>query len=152
MLRAIAFTILGLLLGMIIMHSLQGREIEELYWNKENLQVELYETSQQLKRLQEQQETLQPRVVTEIKLDIETDENSFLEPELEQNIYKLVEELSGQEVHALPYPLLYNMLEERIVHGGDNKYRLEVKAVIVGEILEYYLKANKTDKNTTNGM
>ena len=40
--RYAAFFILGLLVGAMIMHSFQGRELEKLYWEKENLKVELY--------------------------------------------------------------------------------------------------------------
>ena len=144
--RQVGFFILGVLLGMLIMHFLQGKQIEELYWEKENLQVQLYETSQQLRQMQEQQETPQPRVVNEIKINIEVEEDSFVEPGLKQNTYELVEGLLGQEVHALPYPLLYNHLDGRVVNGEDKKYRLKVKAVIVGEVLEYYLKAVKVDE------
>ena len=54
---SISLLILGVLAGTIIMHTIQGKALEKLYWEKENLKVELYETREQLK-IQEQHKSL----------------------------------------------------------------------------------------------
>ncbi len=150
--REIALFFLGLLAGAVLMYGFQGKRLEELYWEKENLKVQLYENAQQLKIIQEQQESLLPPVVQEIKLEINPGQNSFVEPELRQDIYNLAQGLLGQEIRALPYPLVYNFLEGRIVQSGEKKYRLEVKAVILSETLVYYLTAEQlTENGTLNG-
>jgi hypothetical protein len=138
-----AFFILGILAGMIVMHSFQGKELEKLYWQKENLKVELYETREQMKKIQEQHKSLLPAVIKEIKLEIDMEENSFVEPALRRHIYDLVKEVLGQEVLALPYPLLFNLLNERIVEMDNKRFRLKVEAIILGETLVYYLKVKK---------
>lgn len=142
--RYSALFILGLLVGMMIMHSLQGKELEQLYWEKENLKVELYEKMEQIKKIEEQQETLLPPTVREIKLEINLEEGDFVEPELKRQIYDLVKGLLGQEVLTLPYPLVFNILDNRIVEMDDKRYRLDVEAVILGETLVYYLQAKKS--------
>ncbi len=140
---SMAFFILGILAGMIVMHSFQGKELEKLYWQKENLKVELYETREQMKKIQEQHKSLLPAVIKEIKLEIDMEENSFVEPALRRHIYDLVKEVLGQEVLALPYPLLFNLLNERIVEMDNKRFRLKVEAIILGETLVYYLKVKK---------
>jgi len=125
------------------MHSFQGKELEKLYWQKENLKVELYETREQMKKIQEQHKSLLPAVIKEIKLEIDMEENSFVEPALRRHIYDLVKEVLGQEVLALPYPLLFNLLNERIVEMDNKRFRLKVEAIILGETLVYYLKVKK---------
>ncbi|MDO9536680.1 MAG: hypothetical protein Q7J85_15445 [Bacillota bacterium] len=141
--RYSALFFLGILLGMLIMHSFQGRELEKLYWEKENLKVELYENREQMKKMQELHKTLLPSVVREIKLEINIDDNNFVEPALRHEIYDLVKGILGQEVQALPYPLALNILDNRIVELDKKRYNLDVEAIILGETMVYYLKAQK---------
>jgi hypothetical protein len=141
--RYSALFLLGTLLGMLIMHSFQGRELDKLYWEKENLKVELYESKEQLKKMQELHETLLPSVVREIKLEINMEENGFVDPALRREIYDLVKGLLGQEVQALPYPLALNVLDNRIVELNKKRYKLDVEAIILGETMAYYLQAQK---------
>jgi hypothetical protein len=141
--RYFALFLLGTLLGMLIMHSFQGRELDKLYWEKENLKVELYESKEQLKKMQELHETLLPSVVREIKLEINMEENGFVDPALRREIYDLVKGLLGQEVQALPYPLALNVLDNRIVELNKKRYKLDVEAIILGETMAYYLQAQK---------
>ncbi len=141
----IAFFILGLLTGLTLMNVVQGKKFEEVYWKTEELKVQLYETVQQMEKIKEQHESIRPMVVEEIKLEIQMNDHSFVEPALRRTIYDLVKDLLGQEVHALPYPLLFNLLEGRLIEEGNKKYRLEVEAVILGEILAYFLQVKKID-------
>ncbi|MGI6328913.1 MAG: hypothetical protein ACOX1I_08250 [Dethiobacteria bacterium] len=142
--RYAAFFILGLLAGSMIMQSFQGKELEKLYWEKESLKVELYEKKVQIKKIEEQQERLLPPTVREIKLEISLGNGAFIEPELKRQVYDLVKGLLGQEVLALPYPLVFNILDNRIVEMDDKRFHLNVEAVILGETLVYYLQANKS--------
>lgn len=141
----IAFFILGLLMGLTLMNNIQGKKFEEVYWQTEELKVQLYETVQQLEKVKEQHESLLPLVVKEIKLEIKMDDHSFVEPALRLSIYELVKDLLGQEIHALPYPLLFNLLEGRLIENGDKKYHLKVEAVLIGETLAYFLKVKKVN-------
>ena len=141
--RYSALFFLGTLLGMLIMHSFQGRELDKLYWEKENLKVELYESKEQIKKMQEMHETLLPSIVREIKLEINIEENTFVEPSLRREIYDLVKGVLGQEVQALPYPLALNILDNRIVELDKKRYHLDVEAIILGETVVYFLKAQK---------
>jgi hypothetical protein len=128
----------------MIMQSFQGKELEKLYWEKESLKVELYEKKVQIKKIEEQQERLLPPTVREIKLEISLGNGAFIEPELKRQVYDLVKGLLGQEVLALPYPLVFNILDNRIVEMDDKRFHLNVEAVILGETLVYYLQANKS--------
>ena len=64
--RYAAFFTLGLLAGMMTMHSFR-RELESC-WEKENLKVELYE-KKQIKKIESQQETFYHQQ-SEIELEI----------------------------------------------------------------------------------
>lgn len=141
--RGISLFLLGLLTGMIIMNSVQGQRLEGLYWEKEDLKVQLYEKNEQLQSIQEQQEAMLPAVVKEIKLEIKMEENDFVEPALKKEIYDLASGVLGHEIRALPYSMVINLLENREVEAEGKAYRLDVEAVIIGETLTYYLKAEK---------
>jgi len=131
------------------MNAIQGKKFEEVYWQTEKLKVQLYEAVQQMEKVKEQHEAMLPLVVEEIKLEIQMNDHSFIEPALHRAIYDLVNNLLGQEIYALPYPLLFNLLDGRLIEEGDKKYQLEVKAVIVGETLVYFLKVNKINEKLT---
>ncbi len=142
--RCAAFFILGLLAGAMAMHAFQGGALEKLHWEKENLKVELYEKKEQIKKIEEQQESLFPPTVREIKLEISPGGGAFVEPELKRQVYDLVKGLLGQEVLALPYPLVFNILDNRIIEMDEKRFQLNVEAVILGETLVYYLQAKKS--------
>ena len=143
--RSIALFIAGVLLGQVGMYCLTSKKIEEIYWEKENLKVELYELTEQMKQMQEHHETWYPPVVQEVNLDIRLKDDAFVEPELKRQTYDLVKGLLGQEVMALPYPLVLNLLEGRTVEYDNKAYRLDVEAVLIGETVVYYIVAEKKE-------
>ncbi len=146
--RTVALLLLGILLGMVVMQFLQGKRVDDYYWEKEELKVELYEATERLKRIEEQHDRLLPALVEDIRLEITMEDDSFVEPELRKLIYDLAKELIGQEFQALPYPLVYNVLDNRILESEDKKYRLKVKAVIIAETVTYYLTVEKIQEET----
>ena len=148
MMRTMSLLLLGILAGMIIMHFLQSKRVDEYYWEKEDLKVKLYEATERLKRIEEQHDRLLPALVEDIRLEITMEDDSFVEPELRRLIYDLAKELIGQEFQALPYPLVYNILDNRILESEEKKYRLNVEAVIIAETVTYYLTAKKIQEET----
>lgn len=134
-----------MLAGMLLMYFIQGHQLESIYWEKENLKVQLYEKTEQLRTVQEQQQAMIPATVKEIELEIEMEKNNFVEPALKKQVYELVKGTLGQEILALPHPMLINLLENRVVEAEGKDYRLDVEAVIIGETLTYYLTAEKLD-------
>lgn len=148
MLRSLTLIVTGVLLGMTVMHFLQAKHLDDYYWEKEELKVELYEATERLKKIEAQHEELLPAQVKEVRLEINSnDENSFLEPSLRKLIYDYAKELIGQELQALPYPLVYNVLNNRIVENEDKKYRIRVEAVIIAETVTYYLNVVKIEED-----
>ena len=148
MVRTLTLLLLGILVGMVIMHFLQGKRLDDYYWQKEELKVELYEATERLKRIEEQHDRLLPALVEEVRLEITMKDNSFVEPALRKHIYDLAKELIGQEFQALPYPLVYNILDDRILESEGKKYRLNVEAVIIAEAVTYYLTVEKIQEET----
>ena len=146
--RGVALFIMGVLLGQVAMYCLTSKEIEEIYWEKEDLKVQLYELSEQMKQMQEHHESWYPLVVQEIKLDIRLEDDAFVEPELKRQTYDLVKGLLGQEVMALPYPLVLNLLEGRRVEFDKKAYQLDVEAVLIGETLVYYIVAERKNSES----
>lgn len=146
--RTLALLFLGVLLGMVAMHFLQGKRLDDYYWQKEELKVELYEATERLKKIEEQHDRLLPAQVKEVNLEIHSMANGFVEPALRKLIYDYAKELIGQEVQALPHSLVYNVLNNRIMESEGKKYRLTVEAVIIAETLTYYLTVEKLEEET----
>ncbi len=146
--RTLSLLLMGILLGMVIMYFLQSKRMDDYYWEKEGLKVELYEATERLKRIEEQHDRLLPSLVEEVCLEITMEDDSFVEPALRKLIYDLAKELIGHELHALPYPLVYNILDNRILESEGKKYRLKVEAVIIAETVTYYLTVGKIQEDT----
>jgi len=146
--RSLAMFLIGILLGLVIMYCLASKRVEQVYWEKESLKVEIYELTQQINIIQEHGNAISPPVVEEIKLDIRFEDNSFVEPELKRQIYGLVKGLLGQEVLALPYPLVLNLLEGRTLEFDGKTYTLDVEAVLIGEKVVYYILAEKKENES----
>lgn len=122
--------------------------MDELYHEREQLKVTVFETKERLNKLEEQWESKEEQIIKEIKVELKTEKNSFAELSLEQSVHEIVKDLVGEKVNALNPYILINMLEGRIIKVDNNNYQLDLKTVVISETLSFYISANLLDETT----
>ncbi len=141
--RYIAVFLVGILVGASVINLLFGSMIDELYWEKENLKITLFETTERLRKLEDQLETHQNQVVREVKIELVLDKNSFTELSLRQAISEIVGNLVGEELSGLNPYLIHQMIDGRNIKLDDNQlFRIEVIWIIISEQIIFHLSCN----------
>ena len=141
MFRYFAFLLLGFIIGCISMHVVAAKQLDRMYWQKEELKVKLYETTQKLNKLEEGCYT--PVVtVKDIKLELYKEGGPFSYPPLHQSLYEIAEELLGTEVTSLNHRFLYRMFDNRIIPLENQHYRIRVQAIVIGEQITFFLEVS----------
>ncbi len=146
--KAIVFLILGFIVGSIVIFLFSATRMEELYQEREQLKVKVFETTERLSKLEEMWESKEEQIIKEIKIELKTEKNTFAELSLKQSVHEIVKDLVGEKVKALNPLILINMIEGRIIQADNKKYQLDLKAVTISEILSFYIKANLLDETT----
>ncbi|MBS4032495.1 MAG: hypothetical protein KGZ63_13895 [Clostridiales bacterium] len=138
--RYLALILLGTIFGAVLMNIYLSRRMDELYISREKLKVNLYETEERLKKMEAQWQSHRTALIKEVSIQFHRPlDDQFLELALRQQILKLTQNLVGEEVETIPYPLVVHLLDQRIVEADGKHFRLTVKTVIIAEKLTYVL-------------
>ncbi len=138
--KTISLLILGFILGSIVTLSLSGYRIEKLYQEREQLKVDLFETKERLSKLEEMWESKSEGFIREVRIELKMDNNTFTELALKQSIQETVKDLVGEKINTINPYIIINIIDGRIITADDKKYRLDLEAVFLSEILAFYIK------------
>lgn len=138
--RYLALILLGTIFGAVLMNIYLSRRIDELFISREKLKVDLYETEERLKKIEDQWQSHQTTLIKEVNIQFNRPvDDQFLELALRQEIIKLTQNFIGEDVETLPHTLVVHLLDQRIVEADGKRFRLIVKTVIIAEKLTYVL-------------
>lgn len=127
-------------MGTSILNLLYGQIIDKLYWEKEELKITLFETTKRLSKLEAQLATRRNPLVREVKIEIETEQNSFSEQALRQAINKIAGNIVGEELSSINPQLIYQMLNGREIKLQDGRiFQTEIRWIIIGEKIIFNL-------------
>lgn len=141
--RYIAILLTGIFIGATVINLLYGNIIDKLYWEKEELKIRLFETTERLDKLEDQLETHQNPVVREVIIEIIQDKNSFTELSLRQAIGEIVTHLVGEELNDLNPYLIHRMIDGRNIKLDEGElYRVEVIWIIISEQIIFHLSCS----------
>lgn len=130
-------------MGSSILNLLNGQIIDKIYWEKEELKITLFETTKRLSKLEDQLATRQNPLVREVKIEIETEQNSFTELALRQEINKIAGNIVGEELNSINPQLVYQMLNGREIKLQDGRiFRTEIKWIIISEQIIFNLNCS----------
>ena len=144
--KGIAYLVLGFMLGAISFSLISGRQMEQLYREREELRVSLFETRERLMKLEDMWESRGDEVIREIIIVLDTKEDSFIELALKQAIQEIVGDLMGEKVQSLNPSLVVKMLDDRKVAAGEREFILELEAVVISETLSLYITARRVQE------
>ena len=141
--KGMAWLVLGFMVGAITVSLVSGRQMEELYREREQLRVALFETRERLLKLEDLWESRGDEIIREIRILLETEEDRFIELALQQAIQEIVKDLVGEKVQSLNPSLVIRMLDERKVAAGEREFVLELEAVVISETLSLYIRPRR---------
>jgi len=132
--RYLAFLFTGILIGSIAVNIYLGRQIDSIYWEKEELRVRLFETGERLKKLEDQLASHKNPIIREVQVDLEVEKNSFIQLSLRQELTRITGDLVGEEIDTLSPYLIQRLVDGRQIQVEDNgSYRIDLNWIILGE-------------------
>jgi hypothetical protein len=138
--KPIALFLLGVLFGAVSMNTYLAGRLDALYIEREKLKIDLYQTTERLKKIEAQWQSSRTPVIREISVQFAGETaDPFLAMALRQAVTKLTGDLVGEKLDTLSASLAIHLLDKRIVEADNNRYRLYVKTLIVSEKLTYIL-------------
>lgn len=130
--RCLAFLLLGVIVGASVINILNGKKMDRIYWDNEELKVQLFESTERLKRLEAQLETRHKSVIKEIKIELENSKGSFEELSLRQSLGELARDLVGEELDSLSPTMVHSLFHDRHVKLENQQlYHIRVKWIII---------------------
>lgn len=153
---AIAIFILGLIVGSTATNVLLGHQVDQLFHTNQELEKRLETAESELEVLKKNLASREKKVITSIEPHVSFTKNGFSKYEketLKLEIGKIVEEMlmpvKGQELNELDYPIIPQVIDQRLIEVDDKVFRLHVKTVVITEKLLIYLEAELKPTNGT---
>lgn len=138
--RYIALIIIGVVIGAALMNLYLSRRMDDLYIANENTKVELYESSERLKKLEAKWQQQQLLRVREIEvIFVHSKSNPLLELRLREHVLKLTKDLLGEEIKKVPHPLVMHLIDQRQLEVDEKNYRLAVRTMVLAEKVTFFL-------------
>ena len=122
---------LGALAGAIAVSLTQAATMERLYWEKERLQVELFETTDRLAKMETFWEDHQEGEIISVALQLEPGLNAFTELALRQSLTEIASGLVGETVDSLDFELLLALFHKRKVTVEGKDFLISVNWAVI---------------------
>lgn len=137
--RLFAVLFLGMVCGAVGMNLYLRQRLDELYISREKLKVELYETTERLKKLESQDKQKQ-NIIRAIDIQFAGDNGDPLaEVALKAAVLELTQDLIGEEIEKVHHSLVIHLLDRRLLEVEGKRYRLQVKTVVIAPKLTFVL-------------
>ncbi len=141
--KCLAFLVLGFILGAVSVFISSGRQMEQLYQEREELKVSLFETRERLNRLEDMWESRGEEIIREVQIVLRMEQDTFGELSIKQAIQEIVKDLVGEKVRTLNPSLVIKMLDGRKITADEREYLLELEAVVISETLSLYIQPRR---------
>ncbi|MBU4533311.1 MAG: hypothetical protein U1D96_06360 [Eubacteriales bacterium] len=145
-LRFAAPILLGILIGATLITVHMGRQIEQLMYTVRVLNEELTAANRELESARDSLSDQRLQVVRGIKVDVRLpDELTSYEErsvrlEIEKTVKGWLQPLHGQDVKALRFPVVPQIIDGRDVDVDGKVYRLQTRIVYIGEEIIVYVE------------
>ena len=123
--------ILGALAGGIIIGLFNASTMEQLYWEKEKLRVELFETTERLAKMESLWEDHQEGEIISVSIELKKGLNAFTELALRQALNEISSGLIGEQINEMNPELILALYQNREVTVEDKDYLVTVNWVII---------------------
>lgn len=134
--------VLGILAGGTAVSVFHAARLDRLYWEKEKLMVQLFETTERLSRLQSLWESGQSAEIIAVTIRLNGDVNEFVLLELERTLNEMTAGLIGENIDNLNPDLLRQLVDRRKITVEDKDYLVTVRWIILGRETIFSLDAS----------
>jgi hypothetical protein len=129
--RNLGALLLGALAGGMIIHLNHAHRLEQLYWDKERLKVQLFETTERLSRIEEMWADQQKGEISSVDFVIKGETNPFVELELQRLVGEITSGLVGAAIREVQPDLLVALLHRRKFTVEKKDYLVTVNWVVI---------------------
>lgn len=141
--RMLPVLLLGALAGGIAVTLYHSARLDQLYWDKERLKVQLFETTERLAKVESLWVTHQEGEIIAVQIRLEGDIDAFTGLELERLAGELTADLVGEKIDNLNPGLLLALLDGRILTVEGKDYLVEVKWIIIAREVIFNLNVSR---------
>ncbi len=124
---------LGVVAGAILVSLFSASRLEQLYWEKEKLRVDLFEATERLHKVESLLATHKEGEILSATIKLESEENAFTELELRQQIGEITSDIVGTQIDTLNPDLLISLLQGRRLTVEGKYYLIDVAWVIIAQ-------------------
>ncbi len=143
--RILSPLILGALTGGIIVSLFNAATMEQLYWEKEKLRVELFETTERLAKMETLLEDHQEGEIISVSIELDKGLNVFTELALLESLHEISSGLVGEQVEDLNPELILALYQNRKLTVEGKDYLVAVNWVIISRKTVVNLSASPAD-------
>lgn len=129
--RLMAVLFLGALAGGMLIHLLYAHRLERLYWDKESLKVQLFETTERLSKIEEMWAGGQGERINTVDFIMNGEMGPSVELELQQLVRETTAGLHGTAVGEAQPELVVSLLHRRRYAVEDKDYMVTVNWVVI---------------------
>ncbi len=124
--KIISPLLLGILAGAIAVSLFHASTMEQLYWEKEKLRVELFETTERLQKIESLWEEHQEGDIRSVSIQLNDDLNAFTALALRQALTEISSGLVGEPVENVDYELILALFHQRKLSVEEKDYLITV--------------------------
>lgn len=115
----------------MLIHLLYVRRLERLYWDKESLKVQLFETTERLSRIEEMWADEQREMINSIDFVMNGEMGPSVELELQRQVREVTASLPGTAIGEAQPELIVSLLHRRKLAVENRDYLVTVNWVVI---------------------
>lgn len=140
--RNLGTLLLGLLAGGLIIHLHHVSRLDQLYWEKEKLKVQIFETTERLARIEKLWTEEQKGEISSVEFMFKGDMSPFAELELQRQAREITAGLIGSAIREVQPELLVSLLHRRKFTVEKKDYLVMVDWVIIAPAILFNLSVS----------
>ncbi|ACB84143.1 hypothetical protein [Natranaerobius thermophilus] len=144
--------LLGILIGATSTSYFLNYQIENLYWEKTELEQELSQTENRMEKLEEELRTLEEKweqdpsnVVKDANIVVDYEDNPQVVLAIKEFCQDIAQEIIGYQINKLEPELIFQMFDNRSTKVEEQEYKINVNSLIISERLTLWIEPEKVN-------
>ncbi|ADL13380.1 hypothetical protein [Acetohalobium arabaticum] len=143
--QLLATFILGLIIGALVINLITARQIDQLIYKNKELTNQIQAQNDELEKLEESLANRKWKVVQNIKIIIETEENKHIKQQLEEKLYELLKSIIGRQMNKIDGTLISNTIDDRVILVDSANYKINLIWLLLQQETIVKVEATSTD-------
>lgn len=143
--QTFAIIFLGAVAGAILITIITGSLLDNLYREKEELKLDLFETTDRLHKVESLLATHQEGTILTVSINLDSEENAFIQLELKKMINEIVSSVVGSQIDSTEPELIISLLQGRRLTVEKNDYLVNVNWIAIAQNTVFDLSVEKAE-------